>query len=216
LYTHLKRTVDICSSVVLLAVALPVFVVVAMLIKIEDPAGPVLFRQVRVGKDGRTFRINKFRSMRMTTRDAAGRLLGDSERMLGVGAVIRKLSIDELPQALNILKGEMSFIGPRPLPEKYLDYYTREELARHDVRPGVSGWAQVNGRNMLTWDEKLRLDLYYVANVSLQLDLVILLRTIGKVAGMRDVATRGVEIPDVSLHEIREKRDDTQGGLNEH
>jgi len=206
MYERVKRAADLFASAVSIVVLSPVYLLVALIIKAEDPSGPVFFRQARVGRNGRKFRIFKFRSMREQTRDDKGRLLSDAERMLRIGWTIRKLSVDELPQMLNILKGDMSFIGPRPLPEKYLDYYTHDELARHDVRPGISGWAQVNGRNMLSWDEKLSLDLDYVEHLSLGLDVKVLVHTIGNVLGMRGVGTRGVEIPDISLHEIRQKR----------
>jgi undecaprenyl phosphate N,N'-diacetylbacillosamine 1-phosphate transferase len=136
-----------------------------------------------------------------TERD--GQKLSDSERMLKVGGILRKLSLDELPQLFNVIRGEMSFIGPRPLPVRYLPYYTDEEIHRHDIRPGLSGWAQVNGRNFLSWERKLKYDLEYVNNISFPFDLWIFLITIRKVFSLSDVGIRGVDIPDESLHEIR-------------
>jgi undecaprenyl phosphate N,N'-diacetylbacillosamine 1-phosphate transferase len=175
------------------------------MIKLVDSKGPVFFRQKRVGRHNKIFEVFKFRSMIVQT-EKNGIKLSDSERMLKIGKIIRKLSFDELPQIFNIMLGDMSFIGPRPLPVKYLEYYTEDELHRHDVRPGVSGWAQVNGRNNLAWDKKFELDLYYVKNISYLLDLKIFLLTIKKIFLRSDIGTRGVDIPDVSLHEIRQKR----------
>jgi undecaprenyl phosphate N,N'-diacetylbacillosamine 1-phosphate transferase len=205
MYIALKRMFDICFCVILLIFTLPLFIVIALVIKMEDPKGPVFFRQKRVGKHNKTFGVFKFRSM-IVEIERNGINLTDSERMLRIGNIIRKLSFDELPQIFNIILGDMSFIGPRPLPVKYLEFYTEDELHRHDVRPGISGWAQVNGRNNLIWDKKFELDLYYVKNISFLLDLKIFFLTIKKIFLRSDIGTRGVDIPDVSLHEIRQKR----------
>ncbi len=175
----------------------------AIAIKIEDPKGPVLFKQRRPGKDAKIFTVYKFRTMRVET-EKDGRPLSDMERITKVGAFLRKTSIDELPQLFNIIRGEMSFIGPRPLPTIYLPYYTAEEMHRHDVRPGISGWAQINGRNYLSWEKKFAYDLYYVNNLSFWLDLKIFFITIGKVFSRAGVGIRGVDFPDRSLHEIRQ------------
>lgn len=203
-YLYIKRIIDVLFAFVLLIIALPLMIVCGVVIKLEDPNGPVLFRQERVGKDNKIFKIFKFRSMRME-RERNGKKLSDLQRMLKTGSVLRKLSIDELPQLINIIKGEMSFIGPRPLPVIYLPYYTDEELHRHDINPGISGWAQVNGRNYIGWDERFKYDLEYVNKISFKFDLKILVLTIKKVFSRSDVGVRGVDFEDKSLHEIREK-----------
>ena len=141
---------------------------------------PVIFTQTRIGRGNRAFRVMKFKSM-TDERDAEGRLLPDKERLTKVGRFIRKTSIDELPQLFNILKGDMAFIGPRPLPPVYMPYYNEEELHRHDVRPGISGWAQVNGRMDITWEHKMECDLYYVKHLTLWLDIKIFFLTVYKV-----------------------------------
>jgi lipopolysaccharide/colanic/teichoic acid biosynthesis glycosyltransferase len=149
----------------------------AIAIKLEDPNGPVLFKQKRVGKNAKIFTVYKFRTMRVET-EKNGKALSDLERITKVGAILRKTSIDELPQLFNIIRGEMSFIGPRPLLVEYLKYYTPEQMRRHEVTPGISGWAQVNGRNAITWEEKFKYDVWYVDNQSFLLDLKIFFKTI--------------------------------------
>jgi|GEM_PF-864631 len=205
IYLFFKRIFDIVFAIILLTATLPFLIVIAILIKIEDPKGPVFFRQKRIGYKNKEFLFYKFRSM-IVTQEKDGKNLSDSERMLKIGNLIRKFSFDELPQIINILKGEMSFIGPRALPSVYLPYYTEEELHRHDVKPGISGWAQVNGRSFLTWDEKFKLDLFYVENISLCLDFKIFFQTIFKIFIKNEVGVRGADVPDVSLHQIRVKR----------
>ena len=175
----IKRILDLMMALIL---TVPAFLLVAICyvaIKAESK-GPAFFVQERPGYKGKIFRIYKLRTMRVET-EKDGVKLSDMERMTRTGAIIRKLSIDELPQILNILKGEMSFIGNRPLLVKYLDYYTPEQMRRHDVRPGISGWAQVNGRNELTWEQKFERDVYYVDNVSFSLDVRIVFLTIKSV-----------------------------------
>ncbi|MDR9768917.1 sugar transferase [Acetomicrobium sp.] len=162
---YIKGLLDFLFAILLLVILSPIMLAAAIIIKMEDPGGPILFKQERVGKDNKIFTLYKFRTMIVET-EKNGVKLSDADRLLKFGNTLRKLSIDELPQLFNIIKGEMSFIGPRPLPVVYLPYYTDEELHRHDVRPGVSGWAQVNGRNYLSWEEKFRYDLEYVNNVS--------------------------------------------------
>ena len=162
MYIKIKRFLDCVMALVLLIMGLPIMVLAALAIKIEDPRGRVLFKQNRPGKDERIFTIYKFRTMRVPTEEENGDPLCDSMRMTKVGKFLRKTSIDELPQFFNVLKGDMSFIGPRPLLEEYLPYYTEEQRRRHEVRPGISGWAQVNGRNAITWEEKFQLDVWYV------------------------------------------------------
>lgn len=198
-YLKLKSLFDRFFAAVLLLLSLPFFVLIPVLIKIEDPTGPVIFRQKRVGQHHKLFTLYKFRSMKGEY-SPEGNKLDETSRMLRTGNMIRKTSLDELPQLLNIIKGEMSFIGPRPLLEIYLPYYTEEERRRHLVKPGISGWAQINGRNNLTWEEKFLLDTFYVEHVSLRLDSKILLLTIKKVMRGSDVVAVGREM---SLIEYR-------------
>ena len=153
---------------------------------IANKGAGALFYQERPGKGEKIFRVMKFKSM-TDERDADGNLLPDKERITAVGRFVRKTSIDELPQLINVLKGDMSLIGPRPLLPEYLPYYTEREKLRHTVRPGISGWAQVNGRNNVTWDQKLELDAYYVEHLSLWMDIKVLLTTIKNVLGGKDV-----------------------------
>lgn len=201
-YLCVKGILDFVFALILVVVLLPVMALCALLLAIEDPSEPFLYKTERAGKGNKVFTVFKFRSMRVET-ERDGQKLSDSERMLKVGGILRKLSLDELPQLFNVIRGEMSFIGPRPLPVRYLPYYTDEEIHRHDIRPGLSGWAQVNGRNFLSWERKLKYDLEYVSNISFPFDLWILLVTIRKVFSLSDVGIRGVDIADESLHEIR-------------
>lgn len=202
---YIKRLLDFLFAILLLVIFSPVMLAAAIAIKIEDPCGPILFKQERAGKDNKIFTLYKFRTMIVKT-EKNGVKLSDADRLLRVGNILRKLSIDELPQLLNIIKGEMSFIGPRPLPVIYLPYYTDEEIHRHNIRPGISGWAQVNGRNYLTWEEKFRYDLEYVNNVSFLFDVKIFLMTVKKVLTKSDIGVRGADFPDKSLHEIRKPK----------
>ena len=174
---YIKRILDLVFAVILLILLSPIMLLAAIAIKIEDPKGPVLFKQRRPGKDAKIFTVYKFRTMRVET-ERDGRPLSDMERITKVGAFLRKISIDELPQLFNIIRGEMSFIGPRPLLVEYLDYYTPEQMRRHEVMPGISGWAQVNGRNAISWEEKFKYDVWYVDNMSFLLDLKIVFMTI--------------------------------------
>ncbi|HBK86147.1 MAG TPA: lipid carrier--UDP-N-acetylgalactosaminyltransferase [Firmicutes bacterium] len=201
-YLCVKGILDFVFALILVIALLPVMAFCALLLVIEDPSEPFLYKPERAGKGNKVFTVFKFRSMRVET-ERDGQKLSDSERMLKVGGILRKLSLDELPQLFNVIRGEMSFIGPRPLPVRYLPYYTDEEIHRHDIRPGLSGWAQVNGRNFLSWERKLKYDLEYVNNISFPFDLWIFLITIRKVFSLSDVGIRGVDIPDESLHEIR-------------
>ncbi|MEA4883835.1 MAG: sugar transferase [Clostridia bacterium] len=184
-----KRTVDVLAAIIGLLVLSPVFLIVSLLVT-ADLGRPVLFAQLRPGKDGKLFRMYKFRTMRNTTAPD-GRLLPDSQRLTQVGRMLRSTSLDELPELLNVLTGQMSLVGPRPLLPQYLDRYTPEQARRHEVKPGITGWAQVNGRNALTWEEKFRLDVWYVDNWSLLLDLKILLMTVGKVLRHDGISSNG-------------------------
>lgn len=174
-----KRILDVMLSALVLVILLPVIAVVAVLIH-HRLGSPVLFRQIRPGKDGRPFQMVKFRTM-LDAVDAQGIPLPDSERMTPFGQFLRSSSLDELPGLWNVLKGEMSLVGPRPLLMEYLPLYSKEQYRRHDVRPGITGWAQINGRNAISWEEKFRLDVWYVNNQSFLLDLKILLLTVKKV-----------------------------------
>ncbi|MFN4341437.1 MAG: sugar transferase [Azonexus sp.] len=184
-----KRLFDIFAALLVLVALAPVLVVVAW--KIHRKLGsPVLFQQVRPGLHGQPFKMIKFRTMRDAV-DAQGNLLPDSERMTPFGNFLRSTSLDELPELWNVLKGEMSLVGPRPLLMEYLPLYSPEQARRHEVRPGVTGWAQVNGRNALSWDEKFKLDVWYVDNHSFWLDLKILLRTVKKVFVREGISAAG-------------------------
>ena len=185
----MKRALDIVASVAGLVIAAPVWITVATLIKLSSP-GPILFSQQRPGLYGRPFTILKFRTMN-EARDPAGRPLPDAARLTSIGRFLRRTSLDELPELINVLKGEMSFVGPRPLLMQYLDRYTAEQARRHEVKPGITGWAQVNGRNALTWGDKFRLDVWYVDNRSLKLDVKILLLTVVKVLKREGISAEG-------------------------
>ncbi|WP_342421222.1 sugar transferase [Paenibacillus sp. FSL E2-0178] len=178
-YLVVKRIVDWLIACLLIVLSSPIMIAAIIAVKISSN-GPVLFRQKRPGKNCNIFTVYKFRTMSLET-DESGELLPDIQRMTRVGSFLRKTSIDELPQLINILKGEMSFIGPRPLLVKYLEYYTPEQNRRHEVTPGISGWAQVNGRNTISWEEKFDYDVWYVENVSLKLDMKIIMKTVKNV-----------------------------------
>ena len=175
---RVKTILDKVFSFVLLILVLPILFLVCLLLKVFH--GKALFKQKRPGRKGQVFTIYKLKTMNDQVNER-GELLPDDQRLTRLGQFIRALSIDELPQLINILKGDMSFIGPRPLLQEYLELYTVEQNRRHDVLPGITGWAQVNGRNRISWEEKFELDLYYVDNWSLSLDFKITLLTIKKV-----------------------------------
>lgn len=175
----MKRFFDLFAAFLGLLVLLPIMLFIAWQIS-RKLGSPVLFRQVRPGLNGTPFEMIKFRTMRDAV-DAAGNPLPDSERMTPFGNFLRSSSLDELPELWNVLKGDMSLVGPRPLLMEYLPLYSPEQYRRHEARPGVTGWAQVNGRNALSWDEKFKLDVWYVDNRSLWLDLKIIVLTIKKV-----------------------------------
>lgn len=191
-YRNWKSLFDYAFALILLISISPFLLLISIFIKLEDPAGPVIFHQKRMGKDNQIFTLYKLRSMKVET-EKNGRELTDEERMLKVGKFIRKTSLDELPQLWNILKGEMSFIGPRPLLPEYLPYYNEVERKRHKVKPGISGWAQVNGRNRVTWEEKFMLDLEYVSRFNMKLDLLIVWLTIKKIFIASDIIEAGQE-----------------------
>jgi len=184
-----KRIFDFLAAVLLLFALAPVMLVVALSIRARLGA-PVLFRQVRPGRDGRPFTIYKFRTMRAVD-DASGELLPDAQRLTPLGVALRRASLDELPQLFNVLRGDMSLVGPRPLLMEYLALYSARQARRHEVRPGVTGWAQVNGRNATSWPERFELDVWYVENRSFGLDLKILWLTLARVFSGAGVAQPG-------------------------
>lgn len=182
---YIKRIFDFLIALVGLICLSPIFIIVTIGLYFANQGKP-FFLQERPGKDERIFKIIKFKSMNDKT-DANGNLLPDVERLTPMGAFVRKTSLDEIPQLINVLKGDMSLIGPRPLLVRYLPYYTEREKLRHTVRPGITGWAQVNGRNTINWDERLELDVQYVENLSFTKDLTIILKTIQNVISRKDI-----------------------------
>ena len=185
----IKRTFDIIASLGGLIVLSPIMIICAILIRI-NLGSPIFFKQKRIGKDNKEFEMIKFRTMKNAV-DTEGNQLPDDLRLTKVGQILRSLSIDELPELINILKGDMSLIGPRPLLVKYLPLYNERQIRRHEVLPGLTGWAQVNGRNNLKWSEKFELDVYYVENWSLKLDLKIFFLTFYKVFKREGISQDG-------------------------
>lgn len=175
----LKRFLDVVFSFLGLLLLSPVFLLVTLGLFFANNGKP-FFIQNRPGKGGVIFKIIKFKTMN-DKKDADGNLLSDAERLTSIGKLVRKTSLDEVPQLINVLKGDMSLIGPRPLLVQYLPLYNAEQKKRHEVRPGITGWAQVNGRNAISWQQKFEYDVWYVANISLKLDILILFKTIQKV-----------------------------------
>ena len=193
-YDVVKRALDVAASALALIVLSPVLLVVAALVRIELGA-PVVFRQPRPGKDGRIFTLYKFRTMRDapfgTTRIDA--VASDAERLTPLGRSLRGTSLDELPQLVNVFCGDMSIVGPRPLLPEYLDRYNEEQARRHEVRPGITGWAQVNGRNAVSWDERFTMDVWYVDHRSFTLDARIAFRSLSALVSREGVSAPGVE-----------------------
>lgn len=185
----IKRSFDIFCSLLALLLFSPIIVLTAFWVRIKL-GSPVLFRQIRPGKGGKPFEMVKFRTM-LDTEDAAGNPLPDSERLTDFGKMLRSTSLDELPELWNVIKGDMSVVGPRPLLMEYLPLYNEEQKKRHDVRPGVTGWAQINGRNAISWEEKFKLDTWYVENRSLWLDMKIVFLTVKKVLFRDDISAEG-------------------------
>jgi lipopolysaccharide/colanic/teichoic acid biosynthesis glycosyltransferase len=184
-----KRLLDLVLAVPALAVTMPAMGLVS--VGVAAVLGrPVIFTQERPGLGGRTFRFHKFRTM-TSERDSAGALRPDDERLTGFGRLLRTLSLDELPQLWHVVRGDMSLVGPRPLLVEYLDRYSPRQARRHEVPPGITGWAQVNGRNALTWEQKFEYDVWYVDHVSLAVDLRILLTTLASVASRRGITPAG-------------------------
>lgn len=191
----MKRLIDIVVSFTLLFCLFPLLLMLAILVRL-CLGSPVLFRQQRPGLHGLPFVLCKFRSM-SDERDENGNLLPDHARLGSFGQLLRRLSLDELPQLWNVLKGDMSLIGPRPLLMQYLERYSPRQERRHEVRPGITGWAQVNGRNALSWEERFEMDVWYVGHQSFSLDLKILVMTVGKLFSGKDVSAEGhVTMPE--------------------
>ena len=185
----MKRVIDILVGLGALALLSPLLLILGQLVRLNLGA-PVLFRQVRPGLHGRPFTMYKFRTM-TDARDASGALLPDAKRLTPLGKFLRATSLDELPELYNVLRGDMSLVGPRPLLVEYLERYTLRQARRHEVRPGITGWAQVNGRNALSWEEKFERDVWYVENQSLWLDLRILWLTVLKVLRREGISEEG-------------------------
>ncbi len=185
----MKRTFDIFVATLTLTLFLPTLLILWAMIRIKL-GSPVLFSQMRPGLQGKPFRMIKFRTM-TDARDSAGNLLSDAQRLTPFGAWLRNSSLDELPGLWNVLLGDMSLVGPRPLLMQYLDRYTPKQARRHEVKPGVTGWAQVNGRNAISWEEKFSLDIWYVDNQSFTLDLKIIWMTVLRVLGQKDISAAG-------------------------
>lgn len=184
-----KRLFDVVVSVLVLLLLSPLFGLLALLVRYKL-GKPALFRQERPGLQGKPFTLLKFRTM-TDTRDAAGNLLPDGQRLTKFGKFLRASSLDELPELWNVLKGEMSLVGPRPLLMQYIPLYTPEQMRRHEVRPGITGWAQVNGRNAISWEEKFEMDVWYVENMSFWLDIKILFLTIQKIFQREGISQEG-------------------------
>lgn len=186
---RIKRIFDFMIALIGIIIASPILLIVAILVRLNLGA-PILFRQPRVGLNGEVFEMVKFRTMK-DAKDAKGHLLPDDERLTKFGQFLRQSSLDELPELFNVLKGDMSLVGPRPLLVEYLPLYSKEQMRRHEVRPGITGYAQINGRNNISWAKKFELDVYYVKNYSLGLDLKILAQTVGKVLKQSDISQEG-------------------------
>lgn len=201
---YVKRPQDFCCALLALIVLFPVLLVTAVLVRCKL-GSPVIFKQERPGKDGRIFKLYKFRSM-TDEKDEHGNLLPDEVRLTSFGKKLRATSLDELPELINILKGDLSVVGPRPLLVSYLPYYTEREQLRHCVRPGLSGLAQVSGRNFLAWDERLEKDVEYVENISFLLDIKILLMTIQQVFKHEDIAVDTRQVESNFAEERRQKQ----------
>lgn len=207
---YFKRALDLIFSIIAIIILAPLFILIAVLIKIIL-GGPVIFKQQRPGKDERLFTLYKFRTM-SEARDQNGNLLPDSERLNSFGKMLRSTSLDELPELINVIKGEMSLVGPRPLAIEYLPYYDQQQRKRHAVLPGITGLAQVNGRNAIMWEQRFAYDLSYVENISLSGDLKIMLVTLFKVFQRSDIGSRKEDdsdrgIEDFDIYTLRKQFD---------
>ena len=200
-----KRVLDFILALIAIILLMPVYIIISILVLIFM-GRPILFKQQRPGKDGKVFNMYKFRTM-TNKKDLNGNLLPDEERINKFGKILRKTSLDELPEIFCILLGSMSFIGPRPLLVKYLPYYTEEENHRHDVRPGLTGLAQIRGRNLVNWEERFKFDIEYVENISFISDIKIAFNTIKAVIKSEGVSLQAVDDLDVARRDRNEKRD---------
>lgn len=187
----IKRILDFCIAFVALLILSPILLVITLFLHFANKGAGAFFTQERPGKDAKIFKVVKYKTM-TDERDADGKLLPDAQRLTKIGKIVRSLSIDELPQLFNVLKGDMSFVGPRPLLVKYLPLYSKEQMRRHEVRPGITGWAQVNGRNAITHTKKFEYDVWYVDNISFWLDVKILFLTIKKVFVREGISGEGI------------------------
>ncbi len=203
---YLKRGLDFTIALVALLCLSPILLVVTVWLHFANKGAGAFFFQERPGKDAKIFKIIKFKSM-TDERDANGRLLPDKDRLTKIGSFVRKTSIDELPQLVNVLKGDMALIGPRPLLPEYLPYYTEREQLRHTVRPGITGWAQVHGRNNVTWDEKLELDAEYVERLSFATDFKVIMMTVADVVRHKDVVVLPSTVGERLDDERRKKQE---------
>ncbi|PET61661.1 sugar transferase [Bacillus sp. AFS001701] len=185
----MKRMIDLIISLMIIIVFSPILLIVGVMVRFKM-GSPILFKQVRPGLYGKPFNLYKFRTM-VDLKDSNGELLSDELRLTSFGKFLRKFSLDEFPQLINVVKGEMSLVGPRPLLMEYLSLYTKEQMLRHDVKPGITGWAQVNGRNAITWEEKFKLDNWYIKNHNLIVDLKILFLTFIKVIKKEGISQQG-------------------------
>lgn len=186
MYKHFfKRIIDFSLSLVGFVLLLPVFLAVTLFLAVANGGKPFFFQQ-RPGRKNKIFSIIKFKTM-TDKKDSQGNLLPDADRLTSIGSFVRKTSLDEIPQLLNVIKGDMSLIGPRPLLVEYLPLYSTEQRRRHEVRPGITGWAQVNGRNAISWQEKFKLDVWYVDHISLSLDITVFWKTLYKVIKKEDI-----------------------------
>lgn len=187
----IKRILDFCIAFFALSLLWPILLVITIFLHFANKGAGAFFTQERPGKDVKIFKVVKYKTM-TDERDADGKLLPDAQRLTKIGKIVRSLSIDELPQLFNVLKGDMSFVGPRPLLVKYLPLYSKEQMRRHEVRPGITGWAQVNGRNTITHTKKFEYDVWYVDNISFWLDVKILFLTIKKVFVREGISGEGI------------------------
>ena len=185
----IKPLLDIIIALIAFIMFAPIFIIVLVILSISN-SGSAFFTQLRPGKNGEIFKIIKFKTMN-DKKDLNGELLSDDRRITKLGQIIRKTSLDEIPQLLNVIKGDMSIVGPRPLLPSYLELYSKEQARRHDVKPGITGWAQVNGRNAISWEEKFKLDVWYVDHQSFLLDLKIIFKTVKKVFISEGINTEG-------------------------
>lgn len=201
---YFKRIIEFCLAFVALLLLFPLLLIITVWLYFMNKGAGVFFFQKRPGREEKIFEVIKFKTM-TDEKDSSGNLLPDAERLTFVGKFIRSTSIDELPQLINVLKGDMALIGPRPLLPHYLSWYTEEEKLRHCVRPGITGYAQSHGRNNITWDEKLAMDVWYVKNISLKTDIEIFLKTIKTVVLRESVEVAGVEDLDVYRKNKKDK-----------